>query len=63
VVYGVKPSTHHRQLFADVLFADGHVRSRPNRDQRFTENLTSYADLITAFDKILQVLEQADTEP
>ena len=62
-VYGVKPSTHHRRLYADVLFADGHVRSRPNGDQRFTENLTGYADLLNAFDKILQVFEQADTEP
>jgi prepilin-type N-terminal cleavage/methylation domain-containing protein len=62
-VYGVNPSTHHRQQFADILFSDGHVLSRPDGDKRFTVDLTSYGDLTSAFDRILQVLEQADTEP
>jgi prepilin-type N-terminal cleavage/methylation domain-containing protein len=61
-VYGVKPSTHHRQRFADILFSDGHAASRANRDQRFTVDLSNYADLVSAFDKILKALEQADTE-
>ena len=26
--YGVNPSTHHRQQFADILFSDSHVLSR-----------------------------------
>jgi prepilin-type N-terminal cleavage/methylation domain-containing protein len=60
--YGVKPSTHHQQRFADMLFSDGHVLSRPNGDKRFTVDLTSYGDIISAFDKILKVLEQADME-
>jgi prepilin-type N-terminal cleavage/methylation domain-containing protein len=61
--YGVLPSTNHRQQFANTLFSDGHALSRPNGDARFTVNLTSYADLTSAFDRILRVLEQADAEP
>jgi prepilin-type N-terminal cleavage/methylation domain-containing protein len=60
-VYGVKESTHHLQRFADILFSDGHVSTQPNGDQRFTVDLSSYADLTSAFDRILQVLEKADT--
>jgi prepilin-type N-terminal cleavage/methylation domain-containing protein/prepilin-type processing-associated H-X9-DG protein len=60
--YGVKPSTHHRQRFANILFSDGHVLSRSNGDKRFTVDLTNYGDLTSAFDRILKVLEQADTE-
>ena len=55
-------STHHQQRFADVLFADGHARSRLNSDRRFTVDLTDYGTILSAFDKILKVLEQADTE-
>lgn len=61
--YGVNPSTHHRQRFADVLFTDGHTASRQNSDRRFTVDLTDYATILSAFDKILKVLEQADSEP
>jgi prepilin-type N-terminal cleavage/methylation domain-containing protein len=60
--YGVKPVTHHRQQVADMLFSDGHVLTRSNKDKRFTVDLTDYSDIIRAFDKILKVLEQADTE-
>lgn len=60
--YGVKPKTHHRQKFANILFSDGHVLSRPNGDKRFTVDLSNYADITSAFDKILKVLEQADAE-
>ncbi|HEX3797498.1 MAG TPA: DUF1559 domain-containing protein [Verrucomicrobiae bacterium] len=61
--YGVKPSTHHHQQFADVLFADGHAVARQNADGRYTVNLMDYSSILGAFDRILQVLEQADTEP
>jgi prepilin-type N-terminal cleavage/methylation domain-containing protein len=58
--YGVTTRTHHRQLFANVLFSDVHAVSRPNRDRRFTVDLTNYGEILQAFDKILGVLEQAD---
>ena len=45
-----------------MLFADGHVLGKPNNDQRFTVNLSSYSQLTSAFDFILKVFEQADTE-
>ena len=61
--FGINPSTHHGQRTVDILFADGHGRSRPNKANRFVVDLSGSADLTTAFDKILKVLEQADLEP
>ncbi|HZR19965.1 MAG TPA: prepilin-type N-terminal cleavage/methylation domain-containing protein [Verrucomicrobiae bacterium] len=60
--YGVKQVTHHRQRLANILFADSHVRSRSNSDRRFTVDVTNYGDLTSSFDRILKVLEQADSE-
>jgi len=60
--FGINPSTHHRQRAADILFSDGHTVSRPNRDARFVVDLSNSAELRDAFNKILYVLEQADTE-
>ena len=60
--FGINPSTHHLQRTADILFADGHSLSRPNRDGRFLVDLRDSAEVRSAFDKILTVLEQADTE-
>jgi prepilin-type N-terminal cleavage/methylation domain-containing protein len=61
--FGVTPSTHHRQRAADILFTDGHAVSRSNRDGRFVVDLSDYSEVRDAFNKILKVLEQADTEP
>jgi len=60
--YGVKLATHHQQRLANILFADGHARSRNNSDRRFTVDVTNYGDLTSSFDRILKVLEQADDE-
>jgi prepilin-type N-terminal cleavage/methylation domain-containing protein/prepilin-type processing-associated H-X9-DG protein len=60
--FNVIPRTNHRQRFVDVLFADGHARSRPNQDARFTVDVRDYNEVRSSFDKILKVLEQADTE-
>jgi prepilin-type N-terminal cleavage/methylation domain-containing protein len=60
--FGINPSTHHRQRAADILFSDGHTVSRPNRNARFVVDLSNSAELRDAFNKILNVLEQADTE-
>jgi prepilin-type N-terminal cleavage/methylation domain-containing protein len=62
-IFGITPSTHHRQRVADILFSDGHALARPNGDDRFVVDLRNTAEIRTAFDKILKVLEQADTEP
>lgn len=61
--FGITPSTHHRQRAADILFSDGHTVSRPNRDSRFVVDLSNYAEVRDAFNKILKVLEQADAAP
>jgi prepilin-type N-terminal cleavage/methylation domain-containing protein len=61
--FNVKPTTHHRQKFADILFSDGHAASRQNSDGRFTVDLRNYSEIHDAFDKILRVFEQADAEP
>jgi prepilin-type N-terminal cleavage/methylation domain-containing protein/prepilin-type processing-associated H-X9-DG protein len=62
-VFNVKQRTHHRQAVANVLFADGHAVSRLNGDGRFTVDVRDFSEVRNAFDKILKVLEQADTEP
>jgi prepilin-type N-terminal cleavage/methylation domain-containing protein/prepilin-type processing-associated H-X9-DG protein len=58
--YNVKPRTHHKQRYANVLYFDGHVSSMSNRDHRFTLDLQTNADLYDAFNRMLQVLEWAD---
>ena len=60
--FNVKPRTHHQQKSATILFSDGHTLSRPNKDNRFTVDVTDYSQIRDAFNKILQVFEQADTE-
>jgi hypothetical protein len=61
-VFGISPSTHHRQKYVDVLFSDGHVLAYPNPDGRFTVNLVGAVNPYSAFDLILQVFERADTQ-
>jgi prepilin-type N-terminal cleavage/methylation domain-containing protein/prepilin-type processing-associated H-X9-DG protein len=58
--YGVKSRTHHQGKFANILFTDGSVATRPNKDARFTVDVRNYSELRLAFDKILEVLETAD---
>lgn len=60
--FNVKPRTHHQQKSATILFSDGHASSRPNKDNRFTVDVRDYSQIRDAFNKILQVLEQADGE-
>jgi len=60
--FNMKPRTHHRQKFANILFSDGRVVSRSNRDGRFTVDVRDYAQVRDAFNKILGVLERADEE-
>ena len=60
--FNIKPRTHHQQKSANILFADGHVLTRPNTGGRFTVDLRSYDEIYDAFSKILKVLESADPE-
>lgn len=60
--FNVRSRTHHQQKFADILFTDGHVISRPNMGGRFTVDLRDYAEIRDAFNKILKVLETADEQ-
>lgn len=61
--FNVNSMTNHHQMFANILFADGHVVSRPNTNGQFTVNVTSYGALENSFSSILQVFETADTMP
>jgi prepilin-type processing-associated H-X9-DG protein len=61
--FNVKSRTHHRQQFANILYADGSVISRPNKDARFTVDVRDYSDIRDAFSRILRALEQADAAP
>lgn len=60
--FNVQTRTHHRQQFANILSADGHVSTAVNNEGRFTVDLRE-GDLHQAFSRILEVLETADTEP
>ena len=60
--FNVKPRTHHRQRFADILFSDGHVVSRSNQDGRFTVDVRDYSEVRAAFSRILDALEHGDAE-
>jgi prepilin-type processing-associated H-X9-DG protein len=60
--FGINPSTHHQRRSANILFSDGHAASRRNSQDRYTVDLGPSFDLHSAFDVILSVLEQADTQ-
>jgi prepilin-type N-terminal cleavage/methylation domain-containing protein/prepilin-type processing-associated H-X9-DG protein len=61
--YNVLPSTHHQQIYANILFADGHAASRPNTAGQFVVNMGNNVDFAGAFGLILSVLERADAAP
>lgn len=61
--FNVRSRTHHRRELSNILFADGHVVSRPNVDERFTVDVQDYGTVRQAFDKILSVFERADEVP
>ena len=61
--FNVKSRTNHREMFANILFADGHVASRSNSDGRFTVDVRDFSEIRNSFSKILQVLELADSMP
>ena len=61
-VLNIKSRTHHREQSATILFSDGSASSLPNTDARFTVDARDYSELRDAFNKILKVLERADTE-
>jgi prepilin-type N-terminal cleavage/methylation domain-containing protein/prepilin-type processing-associated H-X9-DG protein len=61
-VYNVKPRTHHKQKFSNVLFYDGSVLSVNNANRRFTLDLRYNADLYDTFNRILRVFEYADEQ-
>jgi prepilin-type N-terminal cleavage/methylation domain-containing protein len=61
--FGITPSTHHRQRFSGILFADSHALARPNSNGQFTVDLGDNFNLSSAFDAILKTFEQADTQP
>ncbi|MCX6978070.1 MAG: type II secretion system protein [Verrucomicrobia bacterium] len=61
--FNVIPRSNHRLKFANILFSDGHVVTRQNNDARFTVDVSDASQLRSSFEKILAVLEQADSEP
>ena len=60
--FNVLTRTHHRTTVAQVLHADGSVLSRRNPDGRYTANASDSQDLRSMFDRILALLERADTD-
>lgn len=60
--FNMIPRTHHRARIVNIVYAEGHVLSVKNRDERFTVDLTQHSDIPKAFSKILAVFEQADRQ-
>jgi len=58
--FNVVTRTQHRRKVAQVLYADGSVATRQNREGRFTVDVSDYQDLYNAFSRILSVFEYAD---
>jgi hypothetical protein len=58
--FGVKPRTHHKQKYADVLNCDSSVQSLNNQSRRHTGDLRMNAELYDAFSRILRAFESAD---
>jgi prepilin-type processing-associated H-X9-DG protein len=61
--FGITSSTHHQQKTANVLFSDGHAVGYANPNGRFTVNLIGAVNPYSAFDLILKVFDQADSQP
>ncbi len=61
--FGITPRTHHRQRNVGILYADGHVSVRSNKDGKYTVDARDFAALYDSFNLILGVLERADVEP
>ena len=60
--YNVLPSTHHQQLYANILFSDGHAATRPNTAGQFVVDLGNDVDPAAGFSLFLSVLDRADAE-
>jgi prepilin-type N-terminal cleavage/methylation domain-containing protein/prepilin-type processing-associated H-X9-DG protein len=60
-VYGIRPSTHHQQRIANILFSDGHGLTQPNTDGRYTLDFGTNVNVYASFSLILGLLEKADT--
>ena len=61
--FNVKTRTQHQEKVANILFSDGHVATRLNTNAQFTVDISDYAALRDAFNRILTVLERADNQP
>ena len=60
--FNVKPRTHHGRRASSFLWIDGHVSHPLNRNERYTVDLRSNADLYDAFNRILRVFEFGDAD-
>ncbi len=60
--FNVLTRTHHRGTVVNILYADGHAVTRPNKDARFTVDVQT-GDIRDGFKKILDVFIHADSVP
>ena len=61
-MFGVKTHTHHRQQVVNILYSDGHVSSKANRDGKYTINMINATGIHRSFEIMVQKFEQADSE-
>lgn len=58
--FNVRTRTHHKERTVTVLTVEGAVRSRQNKDRRFTVDARNTAEIRDSFSKILSAFEAAD---
>jgi prepilin-type N-terminal cleavage/methylation domain-containing protein/prepilin-type processing-associated H-X9-DG protein len=61
-IFGVKLNTHHQRRVVNVLYSDGSVSAKSNRDGRYSIDLVNATGIHRSFDMILQKFEFADGE-
>jgi prepilin-type N-terminal cleavage/methylation domain-containing protein/prepilin-type processing-associated H-X9-DG protein len=59
-MFGVKPNTHHRRRLVNILYADGSVSVKNNRDAGYTIDLVNAGGIHRSFEMILEKFERAD---
>jgi len=59
-MFNIKQRTHHKQLFVDAIYTDGHASSHTNTNGRFTVNIST--SVYKTLDRILDLFETLDAE-
>jgi prepilin-type processing-associated H-X9-DG protein len=59
-MFNLHSRTHHKERVVNALYADGHVSTHPNTDDRFKVNLS--LSVYNTLGRILSIFEELDSE-